>query len=371
MKILINGKDYTGFTYAEVSRRFNDLSGKFTFKTNIVPQDSPDALSVQDSCQILVEDQPFLTGFLEKKTVRDSVSSSSTIYNGRDYTSSIIKSTCNSFFFNQFDNNTDISTLCKQAVRDLGLNDFIGSVKTLVTLPKLDITNFVNFFAGERVIDYLIRYAQFSKVILTTDGLSNIIIDRSAGAKINERYLPIQLINGYDNDINNVYDISYTDDITNQYREYYCYNQIGWATLNSGDANVIIKRNTQNAASIVDESVRIPSTWTFLDDVGGYLQNQTDRCTWEKNLRAAQRQIYSCYFVGHSYQDGSIWEPNKLVVVKDEKVGLSVPMLIEEVRFIESVQSGKVTHLRLVNPICYTIEAERDFYNVFNYGRIF
>ena len=66
MKLRINGVDFVGFTEMQASRSFLNIAGTFSFITS--PKDLQNAgypIKVQQACQILVNDQIFITGFIE------------------------------------------------------------------------------------------------------------------------------------------------------------------------------------------------------------------------------------------------------------------------------------------------------------------
>ena len=101
----------------------------------------------------------------------------------------------------------------------------------------------------------------------------------------------------------------------------------------------------------------------FVDDIPVDAQNAQQRAVWEKNYRRAKSLFYRAVVQGHTYDGINIWEPNLLIECFDDFVGFDGRiLLIDEVKFYESVTGGQTTELNCVDPLCYTLQSTKDFY---------
>lgn len=352
MKIRVDGQEYVGFEVAATSRHFLDVCGTYMFTTS--PQTvAKYPLRCQQSCEVIVEDQIFVTGFIEKVNIIQSSQNVSISVEGRDKTCDLVDSTIDNAFVSQFDGTSTLQEVCQQALDVLDLSDII--TKTLVPLKPLGKGTYVIPFVGERAFDFLQRYAKLSQVYLTTDGLGNLVITRSAYADNSTPLLADVLRVG-----SNVLEATYNVDSVHRYNLYRDYSQLSATSIESANQ---LGDTTEVRGQIIDSQIRKGRQWVFIDDIPVDEQTAQQRAVWEKNYRLAKSESYTCTVSGHTKSDGSIWEPNTLVQVVDDIVGFqSKILLIDCVSFYESITEGKTTTLNCVDPLCYTLQLTKNYY---------
>lgn len=360
MKIRVNGEEFIGYESAQVSRHFLDLSGTFTFSASPLSLKGKDyPIKVQQTCEILVEDTPFVTGFIEEIDVISDARNVEVRISGRDKTCDLIDSSIDNNFISQFDGPVQLADICRKALQVLGISD-IDVIET-VPLDPLQSGTYVLPFIGERAFEFLQRYAKLSLVYLVTDGSGNIVLTKAASAQSSSPLLSTILINQFEGSNNNVVSAHYNINTVRQYHLYRDYSQLSTTTIESG--NTLRTLGVSQVGTAVNSQIRPTRQWVFVDDIP--LDNLTapKRAAWELNYRRAKGESYSCTVQSHTYDDTNIWQPNVLVQVYDDFAGLNGRiMLIDSVIFYESVLEGKTTRLHCVDPLCYTLQTEKNFY---------
>lgn len=83
-----------------------------------------------------------------------------------------------------------------------------------------------------------------------------------------------------------------------------------------------------------------------------------DRANYEKAHRAAKALQTTYKVVGWRQSDGSLWEPNMMVMVRDRIIGFDTEMVIAEVAWVLS-REGLVTEIKVGPPDGYVTKAGR------------
>jgi prophage tail gpP-like protein len=363
MQININGQAFVGFTEATVSRHFLDLCGKFSFKTSPKQlSQSGYPLKVQQSCQIIVEDQPFLTGYIEQIDVIQSAKGSIIVASGRDQTCDFVDSSIDQNFIPQFKSNISLTAVCRAALDSLGLT-FIDVID-LVNPPLLTVANYRIPFIGQMAWDFIQKYSKLTQTLLTTDGNGNLVITRAVDGVSNPILLPTKLINEINGANNNVIESHYHRNSTQEYGSYTDYSQLAVSTLTlpGGEgASPLYKDAVSQTATVTNSEIRSTRKKVFIDDVPLDTATAEQRAIWELNYRRSLGESYSCLVQHHTYNGTDIWEPNILVEVLDSVAGLDGKiMLLDSVSFSESAQ-GKTTRLNLVDALSYSLQVEEDY----------
>lgn len=360
MKIRVNGEEFIGYETAQASRHFLDLSGTFTFTASPLSlrnQDYP--IQVQQSCEILVENTPFVTGYIEEINVSSGAQDVQVTISGRDKTCDLIDSSIDNNFISQFDGPVKLADICRKALQVLGIRDV--EVIERLDLPPLQQGTYVLPFIGERAFEFLQHYAKLSQVYLVADGLGNIVITQSVSVENAAVLLPTILINQFEGNNNNVLSANYHVSTMHQYHIYRDYSQLSTTALEGG--NSLRELSTLQTGEAINSVIRPTRQWVFVDDIPIDGQTGPKRAAWELNYRRAKGEYYKCTVSNHTYDGVNIWQPNVLVLVYDDFAGLNGRILmIDEVKYYESVPEGQTTELRCVDPLSYTLQTQKNYY---------
>ena len=138
MKIRVNGQDFVGYESASASRHFLDLCGTFSFSAAPLSIDNQNyPIRVGDQCQIIVENTPFVTGFVESIDVKSRAQNVVIDIQGRDKTCDFVDSSIDNNFIPQFDGSKQLTDICTKALNVLGITG-IDVINTVSNLPDRD-----------------------------------------------------------------------------------------------------------------------------------------------------------------------------------------------------------------------------------------
>ncbi len=352
IQILIDSQGFTGFTEAVVSRSIFNASGKFKFTAS--PQDSlitgADSdnypLQVQRQCTILVDDEPFLTGFSDEVIVKRSVSQSYIEMSGRDRTMDLIDSTLDAQTVAEFSGNITLKEMADKIIAALGIKD----VKVIDTVGTRKFTKgeLINFQQGETAFTFLQKYANKVNVLLTTDGKGNLTITNGTTTAAEATISPAIII-----------DSQLMLSTGKQFNKYVCYAQsIVAADLVNIDNNRVAGNGSEGR--ITNTAIRAGRQLVFISDTPLPPNEATDRATWESNFRQAMGFRYQVVVKDFTHDGGKIWQPNTPVNVEDTFTGINSKLLVETVSFSQSSEGLKTT-LSLVPPNAYQLKISQDY----------
>lgn len=360
MKIKINGQDYNGFTSATVSRKFTDASGKFSF--NATPktpgQDYP--IQLGDECVITVEDQIFLTGYVESFQLdrQNAMDEFKYIFSGRDRTCDLIDSTIDWNIITDFSGDITLSDLCSKVIsglqiQNLGVVDNVNPAtfsKDVLIAPE----------AGQNAFHFVGQYAKLAQTLLSTDGQGNLTIERTSTNQISTL-----LLLEYDGQNNNILGMSSGYTTTNQFNAYKAYSQMSLITFefqskqfqDGDEANAVGQIGTST-----NSQIRTGRNYVFIGETPlSDAQTAQNYADWENNFRQAKAFSYQCRVAEHTYDGNNIWLPNTLVKVKDDAANIDAILLIDSVQFDEDLANGKTTTLNLVWKDSYSLLIEDNY----------
>lgn len=370
MKININGQDFVGFTNAYVSRSFLEASGHFRFFTSPKNINSSYPIKVGDSCQIIVNNTPFLTGYIETMEVVGSANNIEILISGRDRTADLIDSTLDYTIIENISSTITFKQFCQLIINNLGITN-LGVISNIDSLI-LNREDFIAPSTGEGAFEFLEKYAKKLQVLLTTEGLGNLVIDRSIYDVTSSPTIPTYILNQIQNNTsNNVLDFRFHLDTSQRFNNYKCYSQTAAISLDNNDdgsedfKDVSADDYTSQEGQYIDPQIRSGRTLIFISDTPIYNETATDRAIWEANHRKALGSYYQCKVSDHTYNGNDVWQPNNLVQVIDDFANINSIMLIDTVSFYESATGGegggKLTSLKLIPPNSYTLQEQENY----------
>jgi len=82
------------------------------------------------------------------------------------------------------------------------------------------------------------------------------------------------------------------------------------------------------------------------------------RINWQANRDLGKSLRFTATMTGFRDQAGDLWQKNRLIYVKDDRLGVDNLLLIESLRFRQAPRDGvgSVTELTLVHPGAYALE---------------
>jgi len=424
----IAGVSFKTFKSVSINESLDFFGKTFNIDINIPTQDA-DVFYEGQGIKLYLDDEPFLTGYIDEVDIDYSVGSCDIRFSGRDKVSDLIDSRISN---KVFATPTTFENVLKNVLEAVGyevlsatkIGTSISKIKIPSSLTSLaskfniptsfeeslalaenqiavinqygDIEPFSNsegigFSKDESAYELIQRLADKRRLVLGTDGNGNIII-RKIGNKqalvklenlteLNKKSGKFaQLLeNGtsatVDTSQNNIKDASVKRDLKNRYYEY---KIISSSTGTNPDDKVDnLKNNTvQYSGVFYDKSVR--KTRKFVDYVANLNNSQCkERAEWECNIRYSKSYVYSCSVVGWRQglrpitfkslatalsspsnflkpQKNEPWQANQLVQITDNLAEVDDNLLIKDITYNLSKESGSFVRLSLVDKLSYT-----------------
>jgi len=207
---------------------------------------------------------------------------------------------------------------------------------------------------GENAFEYANKLALKRQVLLTSDALGNIVIDRTGTEELN-----VTLTNLFGGG-GNIIDGSASYDLSRRYDKYFVQSQLNEsASVFAGSLNP--EESVNQVGSAEDQTMidfGLNRQLVKKAEKSSSSEQCQSRATWEGNIRRAKSRDYSVTVQGVRPKGGKIWEINKLVPVNDEYAGLNEIMLTDSVRFHQSRSGGTLSKLSLVDRNSYNVSLQ-------------
>jgi len=349
INIEIDGVAFDGFVAASIRKSFLDLSALFTMESTDTQLDFI-PVKIGSTISFKIGNIPILTGFIEQISALVKPQQHIIISSGRDIIADLIDSS----FSPDFKLTTFNTPISLQRI----IENILGSLKIegLTVTSNVDIREFekeeVNAAeVGESIFEFLERLAQTRQVVISSDGLGNILLDRASTEK-----METILLHEPNNPNNNVLSASAQIDFTERYRTYTLISQGNSATQEEVEETVANIANRKVQA--FDTKIRRSRFLSIVPEEALSGENAQDRINWEANIRRAKSKIYECTVQGvFASEDETVWIPNQLIEVQDFVLGERSIMLINSVTFNFSMD-GFTTDLELISPDAFTLAPE-------------
>lgn len=328
VELQINGTAYTGWHEIEVVRSIDSLAGRFRLRlTTMDPHPVPRGAK----CDLLLNGNKVISGFVFNVAIDIAGSTHTLMVNGRDRTADLV----------------DADTLIDaQEVYGLTLREIVERVCAPFKIPvSFEVPAgraFKKFsFQQETAFEAIERACRMRGLLPSSDAEGNLVI-RNYGT---ER-APAGLFIG-----ENVLEASANYDDSDRFSIYYVYGQ------QPGTDEVDEEAAVGPQGSARDAGVTRYRPKIILAEVAVDAGLAQARAEWEAAVRAAKATTFSCT-VNDWDVDGAPWRENQMVRAYLPQLGVDGDMLIKEVTYGLSNDSGTTTKLELVRPDAFKMQPD-------------
>jgi len=354
IEIEFDGQRFTGFTNARVSRSVEAASGTFSVTIKGVREGQPFIRG--GSVKFFVDNELFLTGFIEQSVVSWNTSDHQTRITGRSKTADLIDSNVDGKLeLNPSpDNGFTLKQLAEEVIKNIGLDisvkDSLGQ----------DLKPFKGDSPGsgevaEKGFNIIERYARKRQVFLTTNGDGDLVFVRGDQGRQN-----IDLIHAIlpkDTSFNNILDGEINIDDSGRFGKYVFHSQGNPTFLSINnipkDNKNIVERN--NFVIDDEDNIRASRILQIQAENSTDVEELQERAQWEADIRKSRSLIYTYRVTGHS-GGGVIYKPNRIIrVLDDYGFENDTELLIKDVTFEVSNDGGNITELNLVRKNAFTL----------------
>lgn len=340
VELLVDTFRYPGWKGIRVTRSIESIAGSFSLDTSDRWGEDPWPIMEGNACQVLIDGQIVIDGFVDKRSLSSSASSRTLGYEGRDRAAQLVD--CSAIVdVGTVDKgkwtftNIDVYELAVAITRPFGLKVSVqpGLSKLLTKNAKIVM------HPGDTYFEVISRVAAAANVLVVSDGAGGILITRNGSTRATP------LLEGA-----NILAASVTYDASQRFRTYMISSQIPGTDENDGETDHVLAQAT-------DEDVQ-PETRTLIikPDKAYDATDAKKRADWEARIRAAKAEQVSVTVQGWKQPDGKLWPINALTHVRAPRlIGVDGEMLISQVEYSVG-DGGKVTQLSLVRPDAFTPE---------------
>ena len=340
----VDGKRYEGFTTISYRRSIEDISGAFfIIATTEGVKYTP--FKGTEEYKILINNIPVMSGFTDDLTYGYDADSHQITITGRGKTADIIDNTIigDVEFKAPISLENIIKTVLEKSKIDLGV---VNKVDGLEDFSEEDL---IAAEVGDNMFQFLEKYCRKRAVLLTSDGLDNVVITRGG---IEE--LPGVLINTLGGADNNIKAGEIRNNFSKRYNRYLLRSQGIFSSLTTLANGVDGIESKEGEA--IDDEIRESRSVEFTNETDSDEFSDTERAKWEANIRRSRSRVFSCktnnLFLNE--KNTIFFEPNKLIRVKDDFCDINATMLIRSVEYNLSLNGGTEVILELVGRDAYS-----------------
>jgi prophage tail gpP-like protein len=321
IKVLVNGKTYTAFQSIILTAGYNELCRSFTMQTY---EDLSSYIKIQDKIEIFIDNDKFLTGYIEGFASEVDSNRSTLSFDGRSLTADLVD--CNPEIDGSYFKNKNYKDVVSSIIAKFGIK--------LKTSIDTKVIKYTAINQGETCLDYLNRITAKYGYILTTNADGDLVIEnKSTGSLKGTLHWESSRINR----------ATRSSNYANRFSKYICKSQEQNTTTQGVFEDVGIKRYRPKV--ITEEGVGTSPTERA--------RNEALRSTGEAIKVAIQ-------YKGHRLENtNELFEIGKEIYIYYPKLRIDQKMLIESVSFSQDETQGITSDINFVDPRAYYGEKPR------------
>nr|DAP38483.1 MAG TPA: 43 kDa tail protein [Caudoviricetes sp.] len=325
VSLTVNGRNYSGWKNVVISEGIERQCRSFQLATTWRWPGQTIELPIRfgDNVQIRIGDDLVVTGWVDATPVSVTGNSVTRSVSGRSLTCDLVDCSAE---FSQW-RGQSVASIVTALASTYGISvvDEAGSAST-ITDHSVD--------PGESVFESIDRLLSLSRLLSTDNGRGQLVIASpgSAGRAVDELVLG-----------QNILASSMSQDFSRCFSEYRCLGQ------RSGSDTVDAVASAEVSASQLDS--RVKRQRVLIIQQSGQLTPELaqERVQWERENRISRALTANVTVQGWRQSNGTLWQPNQIVRMRDDVCGIDRDMLIIEISY-ELSESGLLTHMRLAPP---------------------
>lgn len=321
IEVLIKNKKYNAFQSMILTAGFNELCRSFTMTTF---EDLASDIKIQDKIEIFIDDDKFLTGYIEGFASEIDSDSSSLSFEGRSLTADLVD--CNPEIDGSYFKNKNYKDVVSNIISKFGIK--------LKTSIDTGVIKYTAINQGETCLDYLRRITAKYGYILTTNEHGDLIIENKSTGTLKGilHWESSRIIRA-----------TRSSNYSNRFSKYICKSQ-----------------DVKNTSQGVFEDTGVNRYRPKVITEEGAGTSPTERARNEALRSTGEAIKVSIQYKGHRLeQTNELFEIGKEIYVFYPKLRIDQKMLIENISFSQDQSQGITTDINLVDPRAYYGEKPR------------
>lgn len=326
-ELLVGGSKFRGWTGLRARRAVDEISGAFSIEYNDrwSPNDEPWYIVPDDECELRFDDEPFITGYVERSAFRIDARSVQLNVEGSSKTGRLIKGSAvhKPGHWRQ----VTVSTIVSDLLAPYGMDSVVESDST------------VSRFAlepSETVARALERLLSVTGQVMTSDAYGTLIV-ATARNTTERNTLPMGRC------VERVLDM----DNSQRHSDYATIGQLAGTDEFHGDGLL-------STGVAHDPGVKLYSPKVLDTNGPGGSAYLSQRAQYEASVRAGRSRTVELVIAGARDATGRLFGPGNLVDYADPYLGIEAELMISEVE-INLSSAGMLTHLRLCPPNAFSL----------------
>lgn len=333
-----NGYEYTGWKDFHLRDSLQSAAAVFELATSEKWQGvnrydlGQWRLRAHDDCEVRIDGQRIMRGWIDVHQPSLDKGMHSVAISGRSLTGDLVD--CSAVHSpGNFKNQTALQiaqALCNPFSVKVVLD---SGITALPTVEKFEIQQ------GETVFEAIERLCRIEELIVTSRPDGHLSLERTTRQSYS---FPLT---GYES-------ASFTTDYSQRFSEYTAKAQ------QHGEDLADPKLAARVTANVTDRAISRYRPRIIRPEGSTNAAQAKQRITWQANRDLGASLRLSATMTGFYNPAGEIWQKNRLIVVRDEYLGINNTLLIESVSFRQSANEneGSTTDLVLVHPGAYALE---------------
>ena len=323
--LTVNGRNYEGFKTVSIGAGIERQCRSFQFSTTWQwPGQTVDLpIRFGDRVEVRIGTDLVLTGWVDATPVSVSGNLVTRSVAGRSLTCDLVD--CSAEFAQWRSQSVAQIVSALAGVYGISVQDE-AQAKEIISDHSVD--------PGETVFESIDRLLSLSRLLSTDNGSGQLVIATpgSAGRAVDELVLG-----------ENILTSSMSQDFSRCFSEYRCVGQ------RSGSDDIDATAAAEVSASQTDS--RVSRKRLLIIQQSGQLTPELaqERVKWECENRLGRALSASVSVLGWRQSNGTLWQPNQVVRLRDTVCGVDRDMLITEIEY-ELSESGLLSHLTLAPP---------------------
>lgn len=328
--VKIDGKKYTGWESVSINKSMDSVCGSFDI--GLVSSAATKGIVPGQKIAVEIDDEPIITGFIDKRSRKVEESGRSMTIAGRDRTCDLVD--CSAVKSSGSWKQIGLLQVCTDICKPFGIKCFAGSGANLGKPFKS-----VTIQDGETAFALIERLCRQRSLIPLANSSGDLVLE-TPNSKVSDD----SLTDGF-----NIKSINEDIDYSNRFATYTVKSQ------NSGGGNPWKKTTVTGIKGVAKDKV-ISRYRPLIIQAEGKQDNSSakDRAAWEAVVRFGRSLNLSIDVKGWKQSSGVLWKRNTLVDVLHEEMEIDGTFMIIGVNYKLDDTNGRTTTLTLRNKLALT-----------------
>lgn len=326
IEIKVNQAIYGGWKSCRLPFGIEQIANSFElgFKDRWSGQDNPYPIPVGSECQVLIDDETVITGYVDDNTPSFDARSHEINLTGRDKTGDLVD--CSAIYRSGQWIGATLDKIVRDICKPYG-------IAVIVDVPMGDKFATFSIEEGESSFEAIDRACRMKAVLPVSDGRGHLVLTRAkSGAPI------ANLIEG-----ENILAAQGNYSMRERFSEYIIKGQD-----RASDDFDAPEAHTQVMARAADSFVKRYRPLIILAEDKGPHATYKQRAEWERNVRRGRSARATITVRGWRNATGALWRANTIAYVYSPYLGADANLLVAGGTYVMNEEQGELTELTVV-----------------------